>query len=100
MQVEIFYFEGCPGFAEVLPRVKRIAADRADVKLHRVDTPEAAERVGFLGSPTVRVDGVDIEPGACERNDYGMKCRLYRTDDGQTHAPPDEWIGRALDRAT
>lgn len=99
VKVELLYFDGCPGFAELLPQVRELVGDRAVVELHAVDSLEEAERVGFLGSPTLRVDGVDIDPGAAGRTDFGMKCRLYRTADGQFHAPPAEWIRRAVERA-
>jgi len=52
---------------------------------------EAAERERFLGSPSVRVNQEDIEPGAEERRDFGMKCRLYVTPDGLSGLPPDRW---------
>jgi len=100
VKVELWYFEGCPGFAELLPRVRELVAARADVELCRVESLEEAERVRFLGSPTLRVDGEDVEPGAGGRVDYGLKCRLYRTESGQFHAPPDEWIRRALKGAS
>lgn len=96
MTAEILYFDGCPGFADVLPRLQRLAEGRAEVRLRRIEALEEAVAQRFLGSPSIRVDGRDVEPEAAERTDYGMKCRLYRTPDGQTHAPPDEWIRRAL----
>lgn len=98
MKIELLYFEGCPGYEDLLPRVRRLAGDRAKVELHAVESLEEAERLGFLGSPTLRINGADVDPTAAVRRDYGMKCRLYRTGEGQSHAPPDEWIRRALDR--
>ena len=62
----------------------------APIEQRRVES--AAERERFLGSPTLRVDGVDIDPGAGERTDYGLKCRLYPTNQGLRGAPPDEWV--------
>jgi hypothetical protein len=47
----------------------------------------------FLGSPTVRVDGRDIEPGAAGRTTYAYACRTY----GDAAAPSDELILAALD---
>jgi hypothetical protein len=99
MEVELLYFDGCPGFERLLPRVRELVEDRAEVELQPVESPEEAERVRFLGSPTLRVNGEDVDPTAAERSDYGMKCRLYRTGDGQLHAPPGEWIRHALERA-
>lgn len=97
MKVKLLYFDGCPGFEELLPRVRALVGDRAAAELHAVESLEEAERVGFLGSPTLRVNDSDVEPGADERVDFGMKCRLYRTGSHVSHAPPDAWIRRALE---
>ena len=64
-----------------------------------VENDAAAQRGRFLGSPTLRVDGVDIDPGAGGRTDYGLRCRLYPTDAGLGGMPPDEWVLNALHRA-
>lgn len=97
MLVEVLYFDGCPGHERVLPTVRDLAAGvGADVALRRVETTEEAAVVGFLGSPTVRVDGVDVEPGAEARDDYGLKCRLYRTPDGLSGLPAETWISDAI----
>lgn len=77
-KIELLYFDGCPGYRDLLRRLRELVEDPADVKLHPIDFPEEAERTRFLGSPTLRVNGEDVEPGAADRSDYGMKCRLYR----------------------
>jgi hypothetical protein len=99
MLLELLYFDGCPGFADVLPRARRLAEGRAELRLVAITSFDEAEAHRFLGSPTVRVDGEDIEFGTADRTDFGMKCRLYRTSDGFLPAPPDAWIRRALDGA-
>jgi len=97
--IELLYFEGCPSHEQLLPAVEQLAAQTgAVVQLRRVETPEAAERERFLGSPTVRVNGVDVDPTAPERTDFGLKCRIYRSDKGQSPLPPEQWIRAALDR--
>jgi hypothetical protein len=102
MTIELLYFDGCPNHEALLPRLREIVAD-ADVPdtvdLRRVDDDHAAQRARFLGSPTVRVDGNDVEPGAERRTDFGMKCRLYRTDSGLSGQPSEQWIRAALQRA-
>lgn len=104
MSVEILYFEGCPSFKELLPRVRRIVAetegDPDAIVLRAVDTLKAAEDHRFLGSPTVRVEGVDIDPGAAQRDDFGLKCRIYRSEEGHTTTPPDAWLRAALAAGT
>jgi hypothetical protein len=97
--IELLYFDGCPNHESVLAHLRELL-DRshrpADVVLRRIDDDEAAQRERFLGSPTVRIDGRDIEPGADKRDDYGIKCRLYATPAGISGMPPDDWLLRAL----
>jgi hypothetical protein len=99
MKIELLYFDGCPSHEAFLPRLlqllPRFGADVA-LQLRRIEDDAAARSERFLGSPTLRVDGVDVEPGAGDRTDYGLKCRLYRTEAGLGGAPLDEWVLGAL----
>lgn len=100
--VQVLYFEGCPNHDAFLPRLHALmdsAGVAAEVELRRVEDVEAAERERFLGSPTVRIDGEDVDPGAGERTDFGLKCRLFATPDGVRGLPPDEWVLAALQRS-
>ena len=71
----------------------------ARVEQRRVTSEDAAVAERFLGSPTLRVDGVDVDPGAADREDFGLRCRLYATGDGLRGVPEDRWIRAALRRA-
>ena len=86
MDVELLYFEGCPSWRVMDERLGVLGAE-FDFEHQRilVDTPEAAERAGFLGSPTVRIDGEDpfAAPGAA----VGLSCRVYPTVDGLIGCP-------------
>jgi len=64
------------------------------VTRHLVETLEEAERVGFHGSPSILVDGVDVfaDPEA----GVGLSCRVYRTPDGLAGAPTVEQLRAAL----
>lgn len=100
--VELCYVDGCPGHEAVRRRVRAVLAQvgvDAQVRERRVETDADAQRERFLGSPTVRVNGVDVDRDAGGRTDYGLKCRLYRTSDGFAGAPPDEWVRDALQHA-
>lgn len=98
MKVELLYFDGCPSYERLLPTLSELAADAgAELELRRVESIDAAERERFLGSPTVRVDGLDVDPGAKGREDFGLKCRLYRFEAGTSGLPPEQWIRDALD---
>lgn len=101
MRVEVLYFDGCPSHDRLMPALLALtSAHDAEITQRRIETPEEADELRFLGSPSVRVDGRDIEPGAESRIDYGMKCRLYRSPTGLSEIPPHEWIERALNQAT
>ncbi len=95
MRVEILYFDDCPNYRPLLARVRTLLQDadiHGEVALRPVESEQAARELRFLGSPTVRIDGCDVEPGASGRSDYGLKCRLYRTADGISGQPADDWI--------
>jgi hypothetical protein len=100
--VEVLYFDGCPNHEALLPRLRELLDEAqlpAQIELRRVPDEAAAERERFLGSPTVRVDGHDVEPGADQRDDFGLKCRLYRTETGFSGLPEDDWLRAALSAA-
>lgn len=99
--IEILYFDGCPNHEAAAGLVREVLADRrldAELRTVRVESPEDAERMRFLGSPTVRVDGRDVEPGAEERSDYVLACRVYRTPEGMSGLPDRSWVEAALGR--
>ena len=92
MKVEVVYFAGCPNHEALLVHLRELLSAvgaSADIDLVRVEDTEAAERERFLGSPTLRIDGEDVEPGADGRTDFGLKCRLFATADGLRGMPAD-----------
>ena len=102
VKVELLYFDGCPNHEALLPHLRELLRSNGpggDIHLVRVENAEDAERARFLGSPTVRVDGEDVEPGAGGRADFGLKCRLFATPDGLRGMPADEWVLAAMRRA-
>ena len=102
MKVELLYFDGCPSHRSFAPRLREVVAEadeHAEVVERRVETEDDAEAARFLGSPTVRINGRDVDPTAEKRTDYGMKCRLYRFEGGQSGEPPETWVREALERA-
>lgn len=102
MKIELLYFDGCPGYEELRPRLEELLDERGlrdRLQLVHVTTIEEAEGRRFLGSPTLLVDGEDVESGARGRDDYGIKCRVYQTSDGLRRLPDEKLIGAALDGA-
>jgi hypothetical protein len=99
MKIELLYFDGCPSHEALLPKLRDLLAEEGietEIELRRVESAEAAESERFLGSPTVRVDGEDVDPTAGGRTDFGLKCRLYRSIEGTSGVPPEHWIAAAL----
>jgi hypothetical protein len=95
IQVEVLYFTGCPNHDGLADRIEQLLTDHqlpARVVEVRVDTDNDAQRLAFIGSPTVRINGTDVEPAAATRHRYGLQCRLYRTTSGLRGTPPDNWI--------
>ena len=98
-RVEILYFEGCPNHEPARALIERLAKElrvEPEIELVEVADPEAAVALRFLGSPTVRVDGVDVEPGAEERRDFAFSCRIYRSEGGTAEQPEEKWVREAL----
>ena len=71
-----------------------------DLRLVNVETADDAQRLRFLGSPTIRVNGHDVEPGADDRIDFSFSCRVYRTDSGFHGQPEESWVRAALAAAS
>jgi hypothetical protein len=98
-RVEILYLEGCPNYEPARALVERIAAQlrvAPEIELVEVADPETAIELRFLGSPTVRVNGRDVEPEAEERRDFALSCRVYRSEHGFAAQPVESWVRDAL----
>ena len=101
-RVEILYFDGCPNHEAARGLVERVARElQVEPQIDGVQVPDAtaAARLQFLGSPTVRVDGRDVEPGADERGDFVLSCRVYRSERGFSGQPDARWVREALSKA-
>lgn len=94
MTVTVLYFDGCPNWELARARAEealRLVGASEPVELHRIETFEEAERVGFAGSPTILIDGEDRFPGGGQA---AMACRLY----GEEHSPSVDAIVEAVKR--
>lgn len=85
-RIEVLYFSGCPHAGEAL-RISREVVDRllpgVGIESILVETDEEARTKEFLGSPSIQIDGIDIEG---RRGDIpGLACRVY---DGVMGVPP------------
>ena len=101
MKVELYYLDGCPSWQRALENLEHalqleqisaqveaiLVADSADVQLKR-----------FIGSPTIRLDGVDIEGPGAETRGYGYGCRVYADGSYTAGWPSVNQVRRALQR--
>ena len=102
MHIEILYFEGCPNHEPALQRVQELLKEAglsAEISQVQVNDQAAAGAIGFLGSPSVRVNGLDVEPTARTAHGFGMMCRTYFSAAGREGMPSREMIRRALREA-
>lgn len=93
--VTLLYFDDCPSWQQVADDLRQLTTE-LDIRVERrlVTTPEEAERVGFRGSPTVLVDGIDVFAEGDEP--VGLACRIYQTPDGPAGAPTVAQLRAAL----
>jgi thioredoxin family protein len=99
MKIEILYFEGCPNHELAVERVQEILREEgisADVVEVNVNDSRIAHEIGFLGTPTVRVNGLDAEPSATAAREYGIICRTYAAGGRREGVPSREMLRTAI----
>ncbi len=98
MRVSFLYYEDCPSYELALERLRSVMAEEGipgEVEVIKVETEEQARELRFVGSPTIRVDGQDIDPPSDPR--YALACRAYRLEDHRiSPLPSKDMIRRAL----
>jgi hypothetical protein len=80
MTIEVFYFGGCPSYKPTVERIRTLLREeRIDGDIRQVEVTDllSARDRRFLGSPTVQVNGLDIERSARTDERYGLCCRTY-----------------------
>lgn len=102
MHIQFLWWEDCPSHLDAWQRLHTVLADlEIDVIVERIEikTDADAEQWHFPGSPTILVNGADIDPHAAEQP-ARLTCRLYRTEDGRpSPLPSPEMIKRAIIKA-
>jgi hypothetical protein len=96
MKIEVLYVPGCPNYPPTVERIQKILVSeslRADLEGITVNSEVAANALQFPGSPTVRVNGTDVEPN--HKNAVGLACRLYANGGG---VPSEEMLRLALSK--
>jgi hypothetical protein len=90
--VELLYWDGCPSHDQALAELREVLDELGHgdlpVRTRSIDTDEQAVSEGFIGSPTIRVNGVDPFPNA-DGEPARLTCRVYRLTDGRYSPTPD-----------
>jgi hypothetical protein len=100
--VEVLYVRDCPHYLGTLALVERVRAElgiHTELRTSLIVDQAAADQARFPGSPTVRVNGHDVEPGSELVTEYVVGCRLYRLEHRFAGQPEERWIREALVRA-
>ena len=102
MKVEVLYIEGCPNHRPALERVVSVLQESA-VSVAVTEIPvasvEQARTRGFLGSPTIRINGSDVESEAQGQSEFSYSCRTYTEQGVLSGVPSQELIRRAIHNA-
>ncbi|RLD64210.1 MAG: DUF2703 domain-containing protein [Bacteroidetes bacterium] len=79
IKIEVQYFKGCPNSEATLEMVKKFVAEselQIEFEEILVETQEVAEKYKFRGSPTILINGKDVE-GLEENKTPSLACRYY-----------------------
>jgi len=99
MRIEVLYIEGCPNRQSAFARVQEVLREEnisAEMLEASVSQESAARELRFLGSPTIRVNGLDVEPGARASLEYGIMCRTYVVNGRRVGLPSREMVRQAI----
>jgi hypothetical protein len=98
MNIELMYFDTCPSYQNARALLEQVLAEErinAPVEMVPVRDDEDAVLKQFVGSPTLRANGVDLFAEQAS-GVYAMQCRVYRTPDGLRGWPTKSMIRAAL----
>lgn len=97
MKIKVLYFDGCPSYQTALDNLKAVIAEEdlpAQIELVQVHSNEEATRHQFFGSPTIQINGVDLEGLSAKDALADLGCRVY-TERGQIRGWPSKELIRA-----
>ena len=99
MKIELLYWDGCPSHPEALELLQTVLGERGldiTVELREVETDEEARALRFPGSPTIRIDGRDVDASGADGRP-ALTCRIYHLTDGRASPIPSrEQLEEAL----
>ena len=102
MHIRFLFYEECPSHEPALERLREVLVEEgidANVEVVKVESEEQAQELRFVGSPTILVNGRDIDPPPPDSH-YALTCRVYHLEDGRiSPLPSRSMIRRAIDAA-
>ena len=99
MNIELLYVANCPNHVVALERLRAtLSAENLQTPVNEVLVSDAAmaQSLKFPGSPTIRINGQDVEPQTEQITSFGLMCRLYSDGSG---APSQQGLCAAIERA-
>lgn len=103
LKIDFLFWKECPSHPKAWERLKE-ALDQmglaAEIRRIEVKTDEEAVSLCFPGSPTIRINGRDIDPEGARQQRAGLSCRIYHVGGRITPLPPMELIRSALQKAS
>jgi len=103
MKIEFLFWADCPSHTQARSLLREVMAEMdLDVPVQEIKilSEEEAEQLAFPGSPTIRVDGEDVDPTSAAQMEVSLTCRLYRLEGNRpSPVPSKEMIRQALEAA-
>jgi hypothetical protein len=90
VKIELLFWEGCPSHPEAKALLQQVLDERGigtPIDVREVRTEDEAVDLAFPGSPTIRIDGRDIDPTGAD-SPPALTCRVYRLPDGRPSPVP------------
>jgi hypothetical protein len=103
-KIQFLYWEDCPSHPEAWQLLHEVLAEEGlnwPVERIMVVNDQDAQQWGFSGSPTIRVEGRDLDPQGAAQMGVALACRVYRLEDGRfSPVPSRETVRRGLRAAS
>ena len=99
MKIEVLCVPDCPNYLPAVSMVKDVLREQGlsqEIDQIEVSSSGQAAALSFLGSPTIRVNGKDVEPSLQAHDSFGVSCRTYFVDGRLQGLPRREWIRDAI----
>jgi hypothetical protein len=100
MKIRFLYFKGCPNARPALKLLKEVLKEKNikdKIEVIEIKSEEDAKKYKFLGSPSIQINGLDIEKQK-HKSPPVFGCRVYKTKNGYSGVPSKEMILKALER--